>query len=282
MVDEISADLSRGTYSYSKMELKNIVRGVSRLCLLSLNSLLRPKKSMGNDPLVPTENTSLKDNQGWDDYWTNNKPNSRLLYDVIATFYRRYIIKRSLDYFLDKYLPDGSKVLHAGCGSGQVDTNVCERVDLTALDISVNALSLYRRENKDNARLIHGDIFDTKMPDKKFTGIYNLGVMEHFTEKEIRAILVEFRRILSNDGKLILFWPPEYGISVMFFKALVIFFEKILRKSNVKFHPTEITRLQSKDHARRLLDQAGMFMIEYSFSIRDLFTHAVVVAEKKP
>ena len=276
---EIPIELPARTYGHSKMKIQDVLKSLTFLCSLFLSSLFNPSKYMVGAPTGFISNVNLIDHQGWDDYWAKRKPPSRLLYDIIASFYRRYLIRRSLDYYIDKYLPNGSKVLHAGCGSGQVDSNVCRKVDLTALDMSVNALSLYRQENSE-VKLIHGDIFDTNFADKQFAGIYNLGVMEHFSESEIQEILTEFRRILDDDGILILFWPPEHGISVIFFKILVVFFEKVIRKGDTKFHPTEITRLKSKDHAGKILDRANMSMVEYSFSMRSCFTYAVVVAKK--
>ena len=66
------------------------------------------------------------------------------------------------------------------------------------------------------------------MPFKSnfFEIIFNLGVMEHFDENQIKNILTEFKRTLTKDGKLILFWPPKYGLSVMFLKFVkkIIFF----------------------------------------------------------
>ena len=44
------------------------------------------------------------------------------IYDFIASFYRKYIIKRPLNFFIKKYFKPQSEILHAGCGSGQVDT----------------------------------------------------------------------------------------------------------------------------------------------------------------
>ena len=205
-ISEIQIDLPARTYGHSKMEWNDISHSLILLCTISMRSFFSPQKYIVTKPLISTSHKVLVDRQGWDSYWANHKPRSRFLYDVVAVFYRRYIIKNNLNYFVNKYFPQNSKVLHAGCGSGQVDTDVCDTVKLTALDLSTNALSLYNRENGHKAKLIHADILDTGLEDKEFSGIYNLGVMEHFTETEIHQILTEFRRILSDDGKLVLFW----------------------------------------------------------------------------
>ena len=143
----------------------------------------------------------------------------------------------------------------------------------------MNALRLYLRVNKGHCKVLHGSIFDIPRPDGSVEGIYNLGVMEHFTEEEIQKILREFRRVLKKDGRVVLFWPPEFGLSVLFFKALTVVF-RLFGKANVKFHPDEITRVRSRAHAYGILEQAGFKVVEYSFGPRDLFTYAVIAAEK--
>jgi ubiquinone/menaquinone biosynthesis C-methylase UbiE len=159
-----------------------------------------------------------------------------------------------------------------------VDIHHCYRI--VPLDISMNALSLYAKSIPRPAGRIRGDIFRLPFSDETFDGIYNLGVMEHFSEGEIQTILGEFRRVLKKEGRLILFWPPEYGLSVVFFKAVVFVFSNVLFRKDAAFHPPELTRIQSRQHIHDMLDRSNFRMIQYHFSVRDLFTHAVVVATK--
>jgi len=122
----------------------------------------------------------------------------------------------------------------------------------------------------------------SKLPKniKKFDGIYNLGVMEHFTEDEIDRILNQFYLSLKPKGKIILFWPPEFGLSVYFFKLLVFISKNVLRIKNVKFHPDEVSRIPSRDWVYKVIERNHFKIIDYSFGIRDLFTYCVVVARK--
>jgi len=48
----------------------------------------------------------------------------------------------------------------------------------------------------------------------------------------------------------------------------------------VKFHPGEITRVRSRSHVTGLFESAGFRVVRYSFGPRDLFTYAVVAAER--
>jgi ubiquinone/menaquinone biosynthesis C-methylase UbiE len=226
------------------------------------------------------EGTLLQDKQGWDHYWDKqNKKKRGQLYDVIAEFYRKHIIRPSLNHFIKKHFKPHSEVLHAGCGSGQVDRDIRDYVSITGLDISLTALAIFKNETGGKAKALHGSIFQIPLPDSSIDGVYNLGVMEHFSEEENHRILTEFRRILKPGGKVVLFWPPEFGLSVIFFKILKVVL-KVLTGKTYKFHPDEICRLTSRSHGEKMVTQAGLQPAEYYFGPRDVFTYSVVVAKK--
>src|SRR6476660_1672349 len=92
------------------------------------------KPAGGKDPLI--------DNQGWNEYWGVKKKSGGVVYDVIAEFYRKFLIRPSLNHFIKKYFKPGSTILHAGCGSGQVDADIRHHISITGLDISPNALQI--------------------------------------------------------------------------------------------------------------------------------------------
>lgn len=242
------------------------------------------KDKMNESESVKAElNPSLVDPQNWDEYWSGKetKKSDRKLYDLIAQFYRKFLIRPTLNHFIRKYFKPGSQVLHAGCGSGQVDADIREYVNITGMDISVNALRVFEYESQGKAKSLHGSIFEIPLPNCSMDGIYNLGVMEHFTHDEIDKILGQFKRVLRDNGKMILLWPPEFGLSVIFFKVLKFIIVALTGKKDVKFHPDEVSRIQSKKEARAILARNGLEMVEYSFSVRDIFTYSVLVAQKK-
>lgn len=98
---------------------------------------------------------------------------------------------------------------------------------------------------------------------------------------KFKRSLREFYRILKPKGRIIVFWPPEFGLSVIFFKILSFIFKNIFRKKNIKFHPTEITRLRSRQHAADIFHRSRFHILQYYFGIKDLFTYAVIVVEKE-
>ena len=215
----------------------------------------------------------------WDIYWSKQSKTSNKIYEVFANFYRNRIIKPALNHFITKHCVKGIKLLHAGCGSGKVDTDLVNWYQVTALDISYPALRIYDQVNGGKADLVQASIFDMPFEDNSFDGIYNLGVMEHFTEEEIIKILLEFKRILKPEGKIILFIPPVFGLTVRVLDTAHFILNRILKR-NIKLHPDEITRVQSQKHIRGIAEKAGFKFIEYYFGSKDAFTQAVIVAGK--
>lgn len=214
----------------------------------------------------------------WDEYWNKAPETRNRVYDQIAVFYRRYIIRPYLKRFISRYFAGKPAVLHAGCGGGQVEEGIIDPGSVIGLDISVNALALYKK-NHPGSDLILGNIMATGFRDGSFDGIYNLGVMEHFSEDEIHRILTEFYRVLKKEGVIVLFWPPGYGATVMFLRGVHFLYNSVLKK-NVRLHPLEPGLIRSRSHVEMLVTRAGFRMRSYDFGIGDLFTYAVVVLEK--
>lgn len=223
---------------------------------------------------------NIKDPQNWDSYWQSSKNKSYLkIYDFFAYIYRNYFFRRTLVYFLKKHILKSKKILHAGAGSGQVDINHFDYYDLTAVDISEEAIKLYKKNFNNKVNIVHGSIFKLPFKNDSYDGIYNLGVMEHFTNDEISNILREFDRVLKFDGKIILFWPPEYGLAVNVLKFLHIFLNLFSHKK-ILLHPPEITRVKNKKQISNILKKSNFKIVDYYFGYRDFFSHTIIVAKK--
>ena len=141
------------------------------------------------------------------------------------------------------------------------------------------ALKLYRSNGFRTPRLVEASIFQLPLGAESMDGVYNLGVMEHLTEEQIQDALVEFHRVLRAGGKVVLFWPPEFGLTVRFFKLVHFILNDVLRM-NIKLHPDEINLVRSREHVERLLRKARFSIAEYYFGAMDAFTQVIVVAEK--
>lgn len=279
-IKEFPIHLPARTYGHSKMTFKEMIHGAIHLIHIYLKTLINKESFLYSEPFVLNGVLDATRVQSeWNTYWLTKKDAGSLIYDLIAAFYRKFIIKRTLNYFVKKHFDRGSEVLHAGCGSGQVDTDISNRVNISALDISIPALSIYKKIHKDSCKIIRGSIFKIPVKDETFDGIYNLGVMEHFTKPEIQKILQEFDRVLKPNGRMIIFWPPEFGLSVIFLKIVHYIFNYLFKR-NIKLHPDEITRVRSKKQAKAIFAKANFTIVEYYFGIRDFFTYSIIVLSK--
>jgi dolichol-phosphate mannosyltransferase len=279
-IKEIPITLSARVYGHSKMRLRDALHSVAHLVHLYLTTLINREKYEIDEPFALAAcREATSDSRAWDDYWVKKNQPSLLIYDLIAAFYRKFIIKRALNRYTRKYFHTGAKILHAGCGSGQVDVDIRDTFQITALDLSRYALKLYHKINKTHGELLHGSIMAIPVPDDSYDGIYNLGVMEHFNDADIQKILSEFNRVLKPNRKILLFWPPEFGLSVIFIKALKGCLKYFFKK-DITFHPEEITRVRSKKQIIDLLADGGFRLTHYHFGIVDLFTYVILVGEK--
>ncbi len=214
----------------------------------------------------------------WDKYWGGKQKIHSHLYDRIAVFYRERIIKPYLKRYISSCFDRNAKILHAGCGGGQVEEAIASSFTIIGMDISPNALRLYT-ECHDEPNLILGDITSIGIKDGSLDGIYNLGVMEHFTTSDIDRILREFRRVLKKNGVVILFWPPEYGITVIFLRIVHFFLNSVLRR-DVHLHPPEPSLIRSRKWVEDIINTSGFTLVETGFSLADFYTYMVVVIKK--
>lgn len=279
-IGEISIDLPARTYGHSKMSRNDVLRSTVLLGHLFLKTRIDRRTLLYDEPFkVSGELGPTQAQREWDAYWREKKKPAALIYDLVAALYRKFVIKPSLNYFAGKHFRPGAEVLHAGCGGGQVDTDIARTLRISALDISAQALSMYRKCQPRSERLIHGSICEIPVPESSFDGVYNLGVMEHFTETEIHRIFREFNRVLKPGGKVVLFWPPSFGLTVRVLSAVHWCLRKI-GKSDIKLHPDEITHIRSARQVRAWLEAAGFSLLRFHFGFRDLFTQVVVVGQK--
>ena len=216
--------------------------------------------------------TNLKE---WNNYW--NKSNT--LFGKICHFFRISFISKYVKYILDKYFPQEG--IFVDCGSGSSETSIKLRKYkryYIALDISKKALLLSKKVKTIDGE-INADILALPFKNKSVDGIWNLGVMEHFTEEEITLILNEFYRVLKKGSYAILFWPPAFGLATMILNSFEFITNKVL-KMNVWIRPEEKMQIKSIGHIKRLINKTKFSLYNLHFSYRDLFTHLVIVCRK--
>jgi dolichol-phosphate mannosyltransferase len=275
-IAQVALKLPARTYGSSKMSSLEVGRSVKTLASLFLESKRDPDRfRLRREPAI---DESLVDEQNWNAYWNKKDQKTTATYDAIATLYRNAVIRRRLEQTIRREFAPGARLLHAGCGSGQVDVRLHETADITAVDISESALSMYLRQNP-RARVEHASILALPFPDASFDGAYNLGVVEHFKHDELSRAFREIRRVTKPGGKVVVFWPHAYATSVMVLDFTHWVLNDVLNK-NVRLHPPEHSLVHSKAEARELLASGGLELESYSFGPEDLFVQAVVVGRR--
>ena len=139
-IREIPIVLPARVYGNSKLTVRDAFRSGRLLVTLFFAHLVNPgrvRRSRPIDRLRP----ELRESQGWDEYWSEKRTALGSLYDLVAAVYRR-VIRRNLRRFAERSFAAGARILHAGCGSGQVDAGLHRRFRVTAVDISERALRL--------------------------------------------------------------------------------------------------------------------------------------------
>lgn len=279
-IAEFPITLPARTYGHSKMSMGEIFNSAKLLASLYATAVANKKQYLLTLPTSRSrEQSSALNGRQWDKYWDKKAGPGGFAYDLVSTFYRKFIIKPAVNYFIQKHFRPGQNLLHAGCGSGQTDIDINAKFNVTALDVSPRALSLYRRFNRNNPRVIRGDIFHIPFEDGKFDGVYNVGVMEHFNGEDIERILSELSRIIKPKGKILVFWPPEFGLSVRALKMIHAILSLIFRRK-VKLHPDELTRVLSRSHIEAIGARVNLKIADYYFGPRDFFTQVAIVFKK--
>lgn len=149
---------------------------------------------------------------------------------------------------------------------------------IVAIDFSLAAL-LSARAIPTYTEHVAADIRRLPFRDGSISGIWNLGVMEHFDEDTGLAILAEFRRVLKPGHSALLFWPPNFS-STRWVLAPVESFVSWRRSRPFRVYPDEVNRLRSRRHALETVAAARFEPLAADFTMRDWFIYMVLVVRK--
>jgi dolichol-phosphate mannosyltransferase len=158
-VKEVAIKLPRRTYGSSKMKLSDAWKSLLFLVQTFYLSKIYKDSYTYMPSLLPEKKLRVEGEDEWDEYWKTERKNRKVLYDSAATFYRKFIIKKTLNRYIKSTFKKGSSALHAGCGGGQVDEDLINYIKITALDISREALNRYKWSYGDKCKVVHGSIF---------------------------------------------------------------------------------------------------------------------------
>ena len=121
--------------------------------------------------------------------------------------------KKRLDVLMQNIM-DGN-ILDAGCGTGWATLCLLVQGHTPLLiDLSKDALKDCTHIVKelgygDKRKFIRASVTNFPFPDSSFKTIFSFDVLEHVTNLD--RVLLELRRVLDNDGKLIVTVPNGFG-----------------------------------------------------------------------
>ncbi len=129
-------------------------------------------------------------------------------YDRIAADYRAARPRDSEDVqllrLLVERLPNGARVLDAGCGSGTpVSQFLAQFLEVTGVDFATEQVRM-AKETLPNTPFICADIANLPFPDSTFDAVCSYYAIIHIPRDEHRELLLNFHRILKPGGLALL------------------------------------------------------------------------------
>lgn len=209
----------------------------------------------------------------WDEHWARSTSS---LFEKAVNQYRK-VTARHVARVNSRYFRSSGSFLECGAGTGQASVMMTQNPSqMGAVDFSMQPLSECRMHGR-YGFFVQADIVQLPFKNNSIDGIWNVGVMEHFTEGELVAVMREFNRVLSNDGYCVLFWPSALAPSHVVFHSL----EWLLRRLGVRkqFFPPACSMIVHPRTARKLLRIAGFAQTKSHLPL-DL-THWAIVGRKQ-
>jgi SAM-dependent methyltransferase len=213
----------------------------------------------------------------WTEHWSDS--NQHGIFQRFFSFYRKAVFARAVAYFVDRYLAGEGLLVEAGSGTSETSMRIPKRNGartLVALDLIRPVLE--RCHPVMDIRIC-GDIFSLPFQNNSLDGIWNVGVMEHFTHEQIDAILLEFRRALKPGGRIILLWPAKFSIPQRILRVLEWFINRRRRTDKFRFHPDEISQLRSVREGKEVLTRNGFRPVAIDIGLRTLMAFETLVGE---
>jgi 2-polyprenyl-3-methyl-5-hydroxy-6-metoxy-1,4-benzoquinol methylase len=109
-------------------------------------------------------------------------------------------------------LPEGAKVLDAGCGAGiPISQMLSGKFAVTGVDFSEAQIKLAQK-NVPNAHFLCEDMTELDFPENTFDGITSYYAIIHIPREEHQPLLANFHRMLKPGGLALLCLGAEHLI----------------------------------------------------------------------
>ncbi len=215
----------------------------------------------------------------WTEHWSDTKQGS--FSQRFFSFYRKAVFARAVAYFVDHFLAKQGVLLEAGSGTSETSMLIDKRNGARTL-VAVDLIRpVLERCHPAMDIKVCGDIFALPFHDDSIDGIWNVGVMEHFTHEQINAIMREFHRIMKPGSRIVLLWPARFSIPQRILRVLEFFINMRRGADKFRFHPDEISQLRSVRQGRDVLLRNGFEPVAIDVGLRTLMAFETLVGEKR-
>ncbi len=214
----------------------------------------------------------------WDKHWDRSKQEA--LSQKFFSIYRKTVCARTVRHFINRYFNTTGIFVEAGSGTSETSSRINKHGSqrtLVALDAIFPVLE--RCHPIMDVRVC-ASIFHLPFCENSIDGIWNVGVMEHFTHEQIDQIMLQFYRVLKQKGTVILFWPAANSIPPKLLHFAENIINKTKQKKDFRFHPPEISQLQSTRECHDVLRRNGFKVSHIDFGLRSLMAFKTIIGEK--
>lgn len=222
---------------------------------------------------------SAESQQAWSEHWAEDKQQS--LVQRFFSFYRKAVFARTVSYFVNRHFPAKGIFVEAGSGTAETSMRIDKRGGsrkLVATDI-VQPVLKYCHPVMDER--VCGDIFCLPYADDSIDGVWNVGVMEHFSHEQIDKIMQELHRVLKPEHRIIILWPGADSLPQKMLGIVAKFINARNGNKDFSFHPPEISQLKSMQEGRDVLQRNGFRCLYIDYGWRSLLAFKTLVAVKE-
>ncbi len=158
-------------------------------------------------------------------------------------YYPTYALKLSFTRRYLGALPTDTRVLDAGCGEGILVEEFRDRLRIEGLD-----------ENYSSTHVRRGSLMALPYADRSFDRVLCLDVLEHLAYADQPRALAELRRVVANDGEVLLSLP---NLAHLQSRLNFLISGRLIRTASELKHPGD----RPIGEYLRLADRAGFDLV---------------------
>ncbi len=142
--------------------------------------------------------------------------------DFSSYWWEDYYAK--IKVYIESFLPEGATIIEFGSGSGKATLLLNSTYKKDLLDVSKSALKyarkLARKLDSKYVRYIEADAFNNQLQKGGYDLCWNIGVLEHYPEKEAIRFITEMMDLTKSGGNIIVGVPNFASLPILKAKLL--------------------------------------------------------------